>query len=556
MIVKVFDHIYISNVYNANDIYHLINLNIGGVLTCFRCMSIEWCHHDPKENRKVFYKDKFLSCKGEFLRDPGGRDSPLPLCHGGLAAGKGSQLASKLIPSSGSAGEKPPEGGDTSSDGATEHSEGDLFAKPYAHYDYVIYPLEIVKKKISKETIDDYVKAMVQLKDDVEVNCVPVVGSEASASADEEVGKYQGDVVDASQSSGGEESRARRRSSSLADEQTVPDRTTHRYGSSNSSGNGAKEGVSRSAEHLNVASQHDGGVPPVPSAISPGDPSVTSPGDPPEMTPLKGLPTQRTTQTVCELNQILRDGKNKNVPSSNIYQMKHMYLDILDTFDENILKHVDQAHAFIDDVIRSDKNVLVHCMAGISRCSSIILSYISKKNGKGIAQNFAILKDRYPFAHPNEGFYRQLLLYERMNYTLDGRSEYHRAYEEITRDRGALERLKCLNLKNEPDATYKFRCKLCRFTLFNDNDVIQHQLDKFKIKKKYGHSCTSIFIEKKEWLLTEQKMKGVLTCPNRSCSAKLGKWSWTGICCSCGYLQTPAFMINASNVDRMKINPD
>ncbi|GAB66243.1 dual-specificity protein phosphatase [Plasmodium cynomolgi strain B] len=390
MIVKVFDHIYISNVYNANDIYHLINLNIGGVLTCFRCMSIEWCHHDPKENRKIFYKDKFLKCKGELLRDPGGRDFPLPLCQS-IAGGRknGHQLGASLTPCSSNVGEEPTEGGDTSTQGATEHSEEDLFAKPYAHYDYIIYPLEIVKKKIVKETIDDYVKAM----------------------------------------------------------------------------------------------------------------------------------------------------------------------------------HVEKAHAFIDEVIRSEKNVLVHCMAGISRCSSIILSYISKKNGKSIAENFATLKDRYPFAHPNESFYRQLLLYERMNYTLDGRSEYHLVYEEMKRDRGALERLKCLNLKNEPDATYKFRCKLCRFTLFNDNDIIQHQLDKYKIKKKYGHSCTSIFIEKKEWLLTNHNMKGVLICPNKNvinswgcfsalwCSAKLGKWSWTGICCSCGYLQIPAFMINTSNVDRMKINP-
>ncbi|KOB86447.1 hypothetical protein PFDG_02052, partial [Plasmodium falciparum Dd2] len=70
----------------------------------------------------------------------------------------------------------------------------------------------------------------------------------------------------------------------------------------------------------------------------------------------------------------------------------------------------------------------------------------------------------------------------------------------------------------------------------------------------YGNSCTSIFIEKKEWILTENKMKGVLNCPNVNCNIKLGKWSWTGICCSCGYLQIPAFMINSSNVDRMNIS--
>ncbi|EUD65678.1 hypothetical protein C922_03926 [Plasmodium inui San Antonio 1] len=543
MIVKVFDHIYISNVYDANDIYHLINLNIGGVLTCFRCMSIEWCHHDPKENRKIFYKDRFLKWRGEFLRDHGGRgSSPLAVCQGVSAVGGGPEAATRFTPCSKSAG------GDTFSRGTIGHIEEDLFTKPYAHYDYILYPLEIVKTRMAKETIDDYVKAMVHLKEDVEVNCIPVVDTDVSASAEEEIEKCLGGVsdhADASNSDQGEENRTRQRSSSLGDEQTVSERKSH---SPNPKEGNHPEGISRSAENLTLPSEPDG--------KTPHDRLAILPGDHPGMPPMNGQPIQRTTQTICQLNAILRDEKNRTVPSSNVYKMKHMYLDILDTLDENILNHVDKAHAFIDDVIRDNKNVLVHCMAGISRCSSIILSYISKKNGKGIAENFATLKDRYPFAHPNEGFYRQLLLYERMNYTLDGRSEYHRVYEEVKRDRGALEQLKGLNLKNEPDAMYKFRCKFCRFTLFNDNDIIEHQLDKYKIKKKYGDSCTSIFIERKEWILTEQKMKGVLICPNKDCSAKLGKWSWTGICCSCGYLQTPAFMINTSNVDRMRINPN
>lgn len=33
---------------------------------------------------------------------------------------------------------------------------------------------------------------------------------------------------------------------------------------------------------------------------------------------------------------------------------------------------------------------------------------------------------------------------------------------------------------------------------------------------KYGDSCTSIFIEKKEWIMTDNKMKGIIYCPNTS----------------------------------------
>ncbi|KJP89707.1 hypothetical protein AK88_00667 [Plasmodium fragile] len=529
MIVKVFDHIYISNVYNANDIYHLINLNIGGVLTCFRCMSIEWCHHDPKENRKIFYKDKFLNCKGELLRDPGGWDySSLPLCQNASIPISGPhQSATKLTPCSTSARGDSVNGGNTPSHGATDSKEEDLFAQPYAHYDYILYPLEILKKKITKETIDDYITAMVHLKDDVEVNCVPVAENDISASAEEEIKKCLDGALDDEGVKGneGQENRTRQRSCSLADEKTLFDKkSSSPSGSAKpTEGKNQPEGVSRSAEDLKVPGGNDGKTPPH---------------------PLKGQKSQGSIKTVCELNGMLRDEKNRMVPFSNVYKMKHMYLDILDTFDENILNHVDRAHAFIDDVIKNNKNVLVHCVAGISRCSSIILSYISKKNGKSIAENFSTLKDRYPFAHPNEGFYRQLLLYEKMNYTLDGRSQYHRVYEEIKSDRGGLERLKCMNLKNEPEPTYKFRCKLCRLTLFNDNDIIQHELDKYKIKKKYGQSCTSIFIEKKEWVLTENKMKGALICPNKNRQARKM------------VVDRNMLLINTSNVDRMKINPN
>ncbi|KNC36903.1 dual-specificity protein phosphatase, partial [Plasmodium falciparum RAJ116] len=59
----------INNVYNANDIYELIKLNIGGVLTCFDCTCIEWCHHnDTNVTNKIFYKDIFVNTKKDLIK--------------------------------------------------------------------------------------------------------------------------------------------------------------------------------------------------------------------------------------------------------------------------------------------------------------------------------------------------------------------------------------------------------------------------------------------------------------------------------------------------------
>ncbi|SBS83144.1 dual specificity protein phosphatase (YVH1) [Plasmodium ovale curtisi] len=473
MIVKVFDHIFISNVYNANDVYRLINLNIGGVLTCFDCKSIDWCRDGISEQEQcIFYKDKLVKCKGNLVnRDNNDNELYNERLNKTMDCGNGYG-----VPISDNA---------TGSFQSQEIGIHEIPVKPHAHYDYIIFPPEIESKTMDKNTINDYVNAMEHVEDDVQLELLP---SLAMAAVPE--GAMEGTTA----------------ATTTTARPCVTDSWTH----------GASLGKAKS---------------------------------------------------VCEMNHTIREGGK--VSWGNVYSMKHMYLHILDTFDENILNHVHSAHSFIDDVTKEDKNILVHCMAGISRCSSIILSYVSKKNKKGIKHNFSRLKSMYPFAQPNENFYRQLLLYEKMNYTLDGYSEYHDVYTKIKFDRKYLSQLVFLNLQDDRGHSYKYSCK---FILFYDTDIVEHDTEKLKIKKKveffereeqieqkelphvYGSFCTSLFIKKKEWLLTEQKMKGPLHCPNTSCKIKLGKWSWTGICCSCGYLQIPAFMINMSNIDRMAIN--
>ncbi|VTZ67207.1 dual specificity protein phosphatase, putative [Plasmodium chabaudi chabaudi] len=419
MIVKVFDKIFISNVYDANNVYKLISLNIGGVLTCFECNGIEWCsHHESDKNSLLFYKDRLINFKGELPKEADKNDN-------------------KAV----------------SSPKTESHDESE-------HCDHIIFPREILNDKMENNTIRDYINSMVEIENDDYVCCFKNSESNLKEPPNLETNESENKIQEAK--------------------------------------------------------------------------------------------VMTNVQTVCELNKTMRE--NLSISYDNIYKIKHMYLNILDTFDENILNHVEKAHEFIDKTINENKNILIHCMAGISRCSSIILSYVSRKNQKGINHNFSILKSRYPFAHPNENFYRQLLLYEKMNYNLDGSNEYHNIYKKIKLSNKFLEDLKFCNLNNKEAPTCRYSCKFCRRVLFNDNDIIEHDTTKNQIKKKYGKFCTSIFIEKKEWILTDNKMKGIVYCPNASCNTKLGKWSWTGICCSCGYLQIPAFMFNDSNVDRMKIN--
>lgn len=56
---------------------------------------------------------------------------------------------------------------------------------------------------------------------------------------------------------------------------------------------------------------------------------------------------------------------------------------------------------------------MVQCMAGISRSSAIILAYMMRKLGVNLDNALAYVKTKRPKVNPNEGFMRQLRLYEK-----------------------------------------------------------------------------------------------------------------------------------------------
>ena len=87
------------------------------------------------------------------------------------------------------------------------------------------------------------------------------------------------------------------------------------------------------------------------------------------------------------------------------------------------LKHLQNSDAFIDDalsgrgkteggpeqVLRRPGRVLVHCNAGVSRSSSIVIHYLLTH---GLVDSYdnalAVVRKVRPVAQPNEGFEAQL----------------------------------------------------------------------------------------------------------------------------------------------------
>lgn len=118
-------------------------------------------------------------------------------------------------------------------------------------------------------------------------------------------------------------------------------------------------------------------------------------------------------------------------------------------------------------------------------------------------------------------------------------------------------------LQSSPQVTIK--CRKCRHVLATTPFLLEHHPPPHRDPsteqyKPLGETplpppqCAHIFLHPLSWMrevLSESKMEGRLTCPNKRCGTNLGKFAWTGLRCSCGGWVTPGFGIIRTKVDEI-----
>ncbi|GCB87063.1 hypothetical protein scyTo_0027748, partial [Scyliorhinus torazame] len=67
----------------------------------------------------------------------------------------------------------------------------------------------------------------------------------------------------------------------------------------------------------------------------------------------------------------------------------------------------------IQQVARKNGRTLVHCVAGVSRSSTLCIAYLMKHHKQSLLEAHDWVKARRPVIRPNYGFWRQLIDYER-----------------------------------------------------------------------------------------------------------------------------------------------
>lgn len=101
------------------------------------------------------------------------------------------------------------------------------------------------------------------------------------------------------------------------------------------------------------------------------------------------------------------------------HNIKNLHIRLFDYPDQNISDYFDSSYQFINYFINRNENVLVHCRAGISRSTTIIVNYLLRKLYENslvkttpketLLQIINYIRNKRPFINPNDGFIQQLL---------------------------------------------------------------------------------------------------------------------------------------------------
>ncbi|XP_022079068.1 dual specificity protein phosphatase 2-like [Acanthaster planci] len=101
---------------------------------------------------------------------------------------------------------------------------------------------------------------------------------------------------------------------------------------------------------------------------------------------------------------------NVTAECDNVFEGKCNYLQLkyADELGSNMKRRLPAAADFVAEALRKRGRVLIHCAQGISRSSTITLSFLMKYRAWSFADAMTFLKSKRPKARPNRAFLIQL----------------------------------------------------------------------------------------------------------------------------------------------------
>eukprot|EP01096_Ripella_sp_DP13-Kostka_P009415 TRINITY_DN3620_c0_g1_i4.p1 TRINITY_DN3620_c0_g1~~TRINITY_DN3620_c0_g1_i4.p1 ORF type:complete len:284 (-),score=87.97 TRINITY_DN3620_c0_g1_i4:327-1178(-) len=83
--------------------------------------------------------------------------------------------------------------------------------------------------------------------------------------------------------------------------------------------------------------------------------------------------------------------------------------------DQDLISYFPQAHAFISEAVKQNSSILVHCMAGVSRSATMVISWLMDQRDLGVFEATEIVRKGRDRIKPNREFRLQLELYNKLD---------------------------------------------------------------------------------------------------------------------------------------------
>jgi len=115
----------------------------------------------------------------------------------------------------------------------------------------------------------------------------------------------------------------------------------------------------------------------------------------------------REKDVTCVINA------TNELPNLPISSVEYVKVAVDDSPFANISSFFDKIADKIHETQKSGGKTLVHCVAGVSRSASLCIAYLMKYDNMSLRDAYEYVKERRPIIRPNNGFFRQLIDYER-----------------------------------------------------------------------------------------------------------------------------------------------
>lgn len=99
---------------------------------------------------------------------------------------------------------------------------------------------------------------------------------------------------------------------------------------------------------------------------------------------------------------------------------RYLYINVMDHSKQDLLSHFATSNEFIETALKNSTNkVYVHCVAGVSRSATLVISFVMKTRCMSFQEARDLVVQKRRVVDPNEGFVCQLVLFHQMGYKID-----------------------------------------------------------------------------------------------------------------------------------------